>query len=589
MVVDEFFVEDRPWFRFYEDSVPHQYPASHPLFGDDGRGPATSLPEQFSRSVKLYPDNTAIIFEGTRISYSQLNQLVERFAAALLGLGIGRGDKVVIQLPNIPQAIIGFYGTLRIGAVAVMANPMYVPRELEHTFVDSEAKAVLTLDVYWVNKIKGIKASTGLQSVIVTSIADYLPFPKKQLFPLVMKRKGLWAKVADEPGVYHFSQLLANDNGNALADITYAATSSDETACLQYTGGTTGTSKGAILTHANLLANVHQIGVWFPGLRPGKESTISVLPLFHVFGLSVCMNVSIALGATQILIPDPRNLKSIINAIEKYRPTLFPAVPTLFEGINRFKGIEKRDLSSIMGCFSGSAPLPLEVMTQFEKLTGARITEGFGLTEASPVALVNPLFGVRKEGSVGVPFSGTDAKIVDLAEGTTELPDMEPGELIIRGPQVMKGYWKHDEETATTIRNGWLFTGDIAYRDSDGFFFISGRKKELIIAGGYNIYPREIDEVLYAHPDILEAASVGIPDPHRGETVWAFVVPRPGVTLSREDVVKWCEEHLARYKIPRRVEFVTELPRSAVGKILRRELREQAIAGMTSGKSGEKT
>jgi len=258
----------------------------------------------------------------------------------------------------------------------------------------------------------------------------------------------------------------------------------------------------------------------------------------------------------------------------------------MFEGINRFPAIERRDLSSIKGCFSGSAPLSLEVMTRFESMTGARITEGFGLTEASPVTHVNPLFGLRKEGSIGVPMPGTDSMVVDLAQGKRQMPDHQPGELIIRGPQVMKGYWNHPDETAVTLRDGWLFTGDIAYRDEDGFFFIAGRKKEMIIAGGYNIYPREIDEVLYAHPDILEAASVGIPDRHRGETVWAFVVPRPGTALRGGEVVTWCRERLARYKVPRRIVITDALPRSAVGKILRRELREKAIAMLNSEGEG---
>jgi len=567
---------DRPWFRHYEDGVPHAYPSIRPVFGDDAHGPAESLWEQFDRTAATWPDRVAAIFEGTEFTYARLHRMVELFSTSLARLGVGRGDNVVLQLPNIPQCLVAYFALHRIGACVVMANPMYVAPEIAHMLDDSGARTMITLDAFWMNTVRKIKYSTGLRTVIHTGIADYLPFPKKQLFPLIGKKKGLWAKVRKEPGVYRFADMVAESEG-IVAPTPGGA---DDMACLQYTGGTTGVSKGAILTNSNLLSNAHQVAGWFPGLKAGGEVFVCALPFFHVFGLTICLNVPIALGATLLVIPDPRNLKSIIGKIEKYRPTMFPAVPAMFEGINRFPGIEKRDLSSIKGCFSGSAPLSLEVMNRFEQLTGARITEGFGLTESSPVSHVNPLFGLRKEGSIGVPMPGTDSKVVDLTEGTTEMPDGENGELILRGPQVMKGYWKHEEETTNAIRDGWLFTGDIAYRDTDGYFFISGRKKEMIIAGGYNIYPREIDEVLYAHPEILEAAAVGIPDQHRGETVWAFVVPKPGAKVSGGDVINWCRKRLARYKVPKRIVFAETLPRSAVGKILRRELREQALEMM---------
>ncbi len=574
-----------PWFRHYEENVPHDYPVSCVAFGDEIHGPAESLWDQFERSASIWPDRVAAVFEGTELTYSQINRLVGIFSTSLARLGVGRGDNVVLQLPNIPQCLIAYYAIHRIGASVVMANPMYVAPEIAHMLEDSGATTMITLDAFWMNTVRKIKYSTGLRTVIHTGIADFLPFPKKQLFPLVGRKKGLWAKVRPEPGVYRFSDMLV-ESGDLVPP---SPGSGDDMACLQYTGGTTGVSKGAILTHNNLIANTHQVASWFPGLRAGGEIFVCALPFFHVFGLTICLNVPIALGATLLVIPDPRNLKSIISKIEKYRPTMFPAVPAMFEGINRFRNIDKRDLSSIRGCFSGSAPLSLEVMNRFEQLTGARITEGFGLTEASPVTHVNPLFGLRKEGSIGVPMPGTDSKVVDLAEGTVEMPDGEPGELIVAGPQVMKGYWRHEDETSMALRDGWLFTGDIAYRDPDGYFFISGRKKEMIIAGGYNIYPREIDEVLYAHPEILEAAAVGIPDTHRGETVWAFVVPKPGSKLTGGEVITWCRKRLARYKVPKRIIFAEKLPRSAVGKILRRELREQAMRMMTDeGGSNER-
>lgn len=576
--MNEFTVEDRRWLDFYEPDVPRQLPEAVALFGDDIHGGAKTLWEQFDRTAATFPENQAIEFEGTCLTYRELKKLTDQFADSLCRLGVRAGDRVVINLPNLPQVVISYFAIHRIGAVAVMANPMYVTPELMHTFVDSDAAAVITLDAYWVHKIRRVKTSTSLRAVVVCGISDFLPFPKNRLFPLIGKKKGLWEKVRREQGVYRFLDMVKPDpRWPDPATMPTNPGTPDDPACLQYTGGTTGVSKGAILTHGNLLANIRQIGLWFPGLQPGKEVVMCALPFFHVFGMTVCMNVGIALGARLVLVPDPRNLHSLINRIEKLKPTLFPAVPALFEGINRFSGIEKRDLSSIKGCFSGSAPLSLEVMSRFEELTGARITEGFGLTESSPVTHVNPLFGVRKEGSIGIPVPDTDSRIMDLENGTDIMPVDEPGELIVRGPQVMKGYWNHDEETAIALRDGWLYTGDIATMDSDGYFFIVGRKKEMIIAGGYNIYPREIDEVLYRHPEIQEAAAVGVPDTHRGETVWVFVVPKPGSRLSEEAVLRWCGKYLSRYKIPRRVFFRQELPRTTVGKVLRRELRSMAI------------
>jgi long-chain acyl-CoA synthetase len=333
-----------------------------------------------------------------------------------------------------------------------------------------------------------------------------------------------------------------------------------------------------MLTHRNLARNAMQVEAWFTGLEPGAEIGLAALPYFHVFGLTVCMNLAILTGTTQVLVPNPRDIGKLVGLIKKFRPTMFPAVPAMFNAINNYPGIDKIDVSSIKGCFSGSAPLPIEVMERFETLTGGRITEGFGLTESSPVTHANPLFGLRKPGSIGIPLPDTDARVVDLEEGTRDMPVGEDGELILAGPQVMAGYWKRDDETAATIRNGWLYTGDIAKMDDDGYFYIVGRKKDMIIAGGYNIYPREIDEVLYEHPKVLEAAAVGVPDARRGETVKAFIVVQPGETLSEEDVIAFCRERLAPYKVPRMVEFRDDLPKSTVGKVLRRVLRDEELA-----------
>jgi len=332
------------------------------------------------------------------------------------------------------------------------------------------------------------------------------------------------------------------------------------------------------LSHRNLVSNAYQVQSWFTGMEEGKEVELAALPFFHVFGLTVCMNFGILAGAAQVLVPNPRDIKGMVNLIKKYRPTIFPAVPAMFNAINNFPGIEKIDISSIKGCFSGSAPLPIEVLERFETLTGGIITEGFGMTESSPVTHANPLHGLRKPGSIGIPLPNTDAKIVDLEEGTKEMPIGEDGELILYGPQVMSGYWNREDETELTIRNGWLYSGDIAQMDEDGYFYIVGRKKDMIIAGGYNIYPREIDEILYEHPKVLEAAAIGVPHETRGETVKVFIVVQPGETLTAEEVIEFCRERLAPYKVPRLVEFRDELPKSTIGKVLRRVLRDEELA-----------
>ena len=356
-----------------------------------------------------------------------------------------------------------------------------------------------------------------------------------------------------------------------------AQVSLDDLGVLQYTGGTTGVSKGAMLTHGNLAWNVAQTKEWFTVFEEGREVMLTALPLFHVFGLTVAMNWPLAFAATLVLVPDPRDVTKIVEVIEKHRITVVPAVPAIFNAINHFKGIEERDLTSVKACFSGSAPLAVDVLERFESLTGARILEGFGLTETSPVTHVNPLGGERKVGSIGLPISNTDCRIVDVDSGD-DLPTGEAGELLIRGPQVMSGYLNRPDETANALDDGWFATGDLATVDEDGYFRIVGRKKDMIIAGGYNIYPDEIDDVLMAHPDVLEAATIGVPHEKRGENVKSFVVAREGTSPTAETIEEWCRERLAAYKVPREFEFIDELPRSTVMKVLRRELREREIA-----------
>jgi long-chain acyl-CoA synthetase len=557
-------MDPRPWHRFYTEGIP--------LDVEPGDEP---LPALLDRTAARWPDRAATIFEGGRLTYRELKESSDRLAAALVGLGVKPGDRVAIQLPNLPQMVIAYYGTLKAGAVAVMTNPMYVAREVEHQFNDAQAKVAILWDVLWTKTVREIRPELKtVEHVILTGIADYLPFPKNLLFPLVGRKKGLATTVPSEDRVLWLKELMDRYPARAPAvdwDMEMLAN-------LQYTGGTTGVSKGAMLTHRNLAVNIRQTFAWFPGLKPGDETVLSALPFFHSFGMTVCMNLAVAYGGTQILVANPRDIPKLIGLITKHRPSLFPAVPAMFNAINNYPGVESLDLRSIKGCFSGSAPLPMEVLERFEKLTGGRITEGFGLSESSPVTHANPLYGVRKAGSIGIPVPSTDCRIVDLEEGAREVAVGEDGELIIAGPQVMKGYWNNEAETTGMIRDGWLYTGDIAKMDEDGYFYIVGRKKDMIIAGGYNIYPREIDEILYENPKVLEAAAVGVPDAKRGETVKAFVVLQPGQAATEDEIIEYCRGRLAPYKVPKSVEFRADLPKSTIGKVLRRVLRDEEIA-----------
>jgi long-chain acyl-CoA synthetase len=414
---------------------------------------------------------------------------------------------------------------------------------------------------------------TGIRSVIVTSLREYLPFYLKWLYPLKAKKQNLFMNVRYDDKVRNFTALIRQSQPLA----TGCSLRSDDLALLQYTGGTTGVAKGVMLTHANILANVMQISAWFPELRRGKERLVAILPFFHVFGMTVTMNWALFTGATIILVPKFQ-VDEFLKLLHKSKPTIFPGVPTIFVAIVNHPKIADYDLSSIRFCITGSAPMPVEVLTQFEKMTGSVIVEGFGLSESSPVTHVNPIGGVRKPGSIGLPVSDTDARLVPLDLSEQEVPVGEEGELVVKGPQVMKGYWNMPDETNQVLRDGWLYTGDIAKMDEDGYFYIVDRKKDMVIAGGYNIYPREIEEVLYMHPKVMDAVIIGIPDPYRGETVKAFVVPKPGVALTEKEVLDFCKTRLAAYKMPKVVELREALPKTMVGKVLRRQLRAEELS-----------
>ncbi len=549
----------KPWLGFYGPDVPE-----HVIYEN------ICLPDVLDRTVKAYPQQTAMICEGYGITYRQMKDMVDRFATFLGSIGIKKGDAVAILLPNIIPTVIAYYAALRIGAIAVMNNPLYTDSELKFHFINSGAKLVVTLDLL-ANRMISLRSETAIQHVVYTSLGDYLPFPKNCLFPLVAKKKRLAASVKPGKNIYKWKECLARSQSRPPAtEICF-----DDVAMYQYTGGTTGVAKAVMLTHANLSRQIQQIMAWIPVFEKGKEVMLGALPFFHVFGLSASLNLPVYMGWTNILVPKPQ-AKQLMEAITRYKPTFAPLVPTMYVGMLNHPDITKTDIKSIKVCVSGSAPMAKETIRDFEAVTGSVIIEGYGLTEASPVTHVNPLAGgERKVGSIGLPLPDTDSRIVDLETGTEDIPAGEPGEMIVRGPQVMKGYLNRPEETEIALRNGWLYTGDIATMDADGYFYIVDRKKDLIISSGYYIYPREVDEVFYENAKVKEACAVGIPDPKRGENIKVFVVLKEGATATVDEFIKFCAARLAKYKLPTEIEFRDDLPKSPVGKILRKQLREE--------------
>ena len=553
--------EDKPWLSHYEKGVPQEIDYEK-----------ICLPAILERSADEFPDNIALMFQGYKITYRQLNDMANRFAACLDAFGIKKGDSASILLPNLIPCVVAYYAILKIGAIAVMNNPLYSDRELEHQFNNSDSKILITIDLL-ANRTIDLRPKTRIKQIIYTSIGDYLPFPKSLLFQLVGKKKNLAADVKSAESVYKWKDVLsAHSPRPPSIELSF-----EDVAMYQYTGGTTGVSKGVILTHGNLSKQVQQIAAWFPTFRKGEEIMLGALPYFHVFGLSTAMNFAIYMGWGQSLIPKPQP-QSLLEAIGKSKPTFAPLVPMMYIGMLNHPAIRKVDMTSIKGCFSGSAPLPLEIIKDFEEKTGAVIVEGFGLTESTPVTHINPFAGgKRKVGSIGIPISDTECRIVDVKDGKTDLLVGESGELLIKGPQVMKGYHNNPQETAETLTDGWLHTGDIAKMDEEGYFYIVDRKKDMILCGGLNVYPRDIEEVFYQHPKVLEAAAIGVPHPSRGEQVKVFVALKAGETATQEEFIEYCKDKLATYKLPTEIEFRNELPKTNVGKILKKELRAEEI------------
>ncbi|MGE5141040.1 MAG: long-chain-fatty-acid--CoA ligase [Rudaea sp.] len=552
----------KPWVRCYEPGVPETVEL-----------PGHTLDQSLTIAADKWPDNPAVVFFDRKLTYRAVEDAATRFAAALQALGVKKGDRVLLLLPNTPQFVIAFYGALRAGAIVVPTNPQYTARELAYQARDSGSETVIALTMSW-KTIKEARPNTAFKRVILSNIKEYFPPHLRLLFTLLKEKKeGHRAEVRGETGVYWFQDLLksAGPPGPVKNE-------ADDIAVLGYTGGTTGISKGAMLTHRSLVAQAAITLSWFPIREPGKEIFLGALPLFHSYGMTCVLNGGVHLGAAMVLVPNPRDLHAVISAVQKHRPTFFSSVPTMYAAINNSPDVDKFNLTSLKSCTSAAAPLPYEVQVTFERLTGGNLVEGYGLTETCSPTHVNPRTNARKIGTIGLPLPNTDSKIVDPVSGA-DLPVGEIGEIAIRTPQLMKGYWNKPEETAEVIRpDGYFLTGDLGTMDEDGFFTVVDRKKDMFIVGGFNVYPREVEEVLYTHPKVLEAAVVGIPDIARGDNIKAFVMLKPGETATEQEMIEYCRARLTRYKVPRAVEFRSTLPKTLVGKILRRTLRDQELA-----------
>lgn len=561
-------MKDRPWVTNYDKGVPTaiEYPKA-PLF------------HFLEESARKYPDRACTIFKGAVITYKEMNAITDHIAAALVDMGVKKGDRVGMFIPNTPQFVMAFYGILKAGGVVVATNPLYTATEIEHQASDAGIEIMFVMTNFY-KTIKAAQPKTKIKKLIVTNLKETLPPLLSLLFTLAKEKKGgfrIEGGLAE--GDVWMKDILAK-----YADAPRPALQidPDDTALFQYSGGTTGISKGAVAMHRNVVANTLQIKHWMKGLDEGKEVVLMAIPLFHVYGMVAGMNFAMASGASMVMVPNARDLKDVLDNISKYKATIFPGVPALYNGINNHPDVKagKYNLSSIKACISGSAPLMRETKERFETLTGGKVFEGYGLSEAPTATHCNPFNGMNKTGSIGMPLPDVDVKIINLDDGETEMGQGEIGEIIVSGPQVMKGYHNMPTETANTLRKMkdgkiWLFTGDIAQMDEDGYFYIVDRKKELIKPGGFQVWPREVEEVLAAHPKIMDVGVAGIPDPYRGETVKAWIVMKPGEKVTEEELKAFCKERLAAYKVPTHYEFRDELPKTTVGKILRRELVRQ--------------
>lgn len=546
---------ERIWHGSYPPGVPREIDFER-----------ITMPEVLTHTAERFPHLTALVFMGKRISYRDLEASVNRFAKALKEIGVKAGDKVGLLLPNMPQFVIASYATLRIGAVPVMNDPLSAEEDLTRQCNDSDSKVLITLDLLFPRAIE-VKEKTGIRSIIACHVTDYLPFPGNIL--LRYAHKDLYRKIEPAPGIHEFLALLGAYPGTPVEN----SARWEEVGAILYTDGTTGAGKGVMLTHANLSCNAQQLRAWFPEMKDGKERILAVVPFFHCAGWTGIQNLSILAGWTDILVPRPE-AQVVIEIMRKHKPTILPAMPEVYNSLLAREAFRKMDISPLRGFLAGTAPLPKEVGRKLGTLKNRPVLNLYGLTELSPMGTATPWNRPEKPGSVGVPLPGTDLKIVDKETGTRELPTGEAGEICFKGPQVMKGYCKKPEETAAAIKDGWLFTGDVGFLDEEGCLTVLDKKADLIMVDGRAIYPTEIDDVLFTHPKVFEACTIGIPDERRGEAVKAYVVLRPGETADAEEIIAHCRETLAPDKIPQGIDFINALPKSAVGKILRREVRE---------------
>lgn len=549
---------EKPWLQSYPEEIPGTISYDiQPLHG------------YLEKIASRYPEKKALHFLGKDVTFSDFHDKVKKFANYLQRLGVEKGDRVAIMLPNCPQSVIGYYGTLLAGGIVVQTNPLYTERELEYQLHDSGAKVILCLDLVF-PRVTNVQNATKLEHIIVTRIADFLPFPKNLLYPFVQKKQANLVVNVSESETIHLWKSVERESN---ADVEVPCDPENDLALLQYTGGTTGFPKGVMLTHKNLVSNTLMGAHWLYNCKEGEEVILGVLPFFHVYGMTAVMNLSIMQGYKMVLIPK-FDMKMVFEAIKKHKVTLFPGAPTIYIALLNSPLLKEYDISSIQACISGSAPLPVEVQEKFERVTGGKLVEGYGLTESSPVTHGNFLWEKRVPGSIGVPWPDTEAIIMSLETGES-LPPGEIGEIVVKGPQIMKGYWNKPEETAAVLQDGWLHTGDVGYMDEDGFFYVKDRKKDMIVASGFNVYPREVEEVLYEHEKVQEVVTIGVPDPYRGETVKAFVVLKEGAECSEEELDQFARKYLAAYKVPKVYEFRSELPKTTVGKILRRVLIDE--------------
>ncbi len=550
---------EKPWFKFWPEGVPRNLDY-----------PDVPLGDLLKRTAEKYPDKIATVYFDKTLTYRQLNELSDRFATALAALGVEKGDKVAIYLANMPQFVIAYYGILKIGAIETAISPLYREREVEHQLNDSEAETIVVLDALY-PIVQKVVDKTKVKRVIVASLKDYMPKMLAILGTLTKKIPS--HKVEYGPNIFSMQDLLTRylpKPPNIDIDPR------EDLAALQYTGGTTGTSKGAMLTHMNLVSNAVACAAWLRGTT-GEETFLTVLPLFHIYGMTTGMNAPIYIAGKMIMLPK-FDVESTLKAIEKHKVSAFCGAPTMYSMLLAHPSMKQYNLSSVRFCISGSAPLPPEVQKKWMEITNGVLVEGYGLTESSPVTHCNPLDRSLKTvrvGSIGLPWPDTEAKIMDIETGTTELGTGETGELVVKGPQVMRGYWKISQESADVLRDGWLYTGDIGKMDEDGYFYITDRKKDLIKHKGYSVYPREIEDILYEHPAVKLCAVVGKPDPVASEIPKAFVVLKDGTTATEEEIKKFVNEKVAPYKAIRELEFRKELPMTLVGKVLRRVLQEE--------------